>query len=340
MDQVALIGPRDGNSLKWHILFNEKNNQLIERTFYVYCETPEIEKFVERYRNRSNLIFIPESDLLSAKIWPNKWIYQQLLKLSVDKLRDSHDLSELFLFTDVDTIPFKKISDKDLFHNGEPVFYISTEHEAPVLSREFQPPINKVPLHQNYLEWHYAMSWTTWDLLGIQPENKISAIDACVLWSQRVMKKLKRPVEEISGLSWQESILNSLVKFFSSHRNHFIKQEGFREISFTARENLASDKTVLLNELISNCRLGFSEWQLYAHFMTFINKNSKSWIGQMGRHPKPHIGEFNTANSSNNDLKKILDSGAHPSFIYFYPGIDSAGEVLENYCCSKNSSTL
>ena len=332
MDQVALVGPRDGNSLKWHIQFSEKNNPLIERTFYIHCETDEVRKHISELPSSEKVIFIPESKLLNPEVCQNKWIYQQLLKLSVDNLRESHNLSELFLFTDVDTIPFREIEEKDFFHEGEPIFYVTTEHEQPVLGRKFQAPEKPVALNQAYIDWHYGMSWTTWDLLGIKPQSRVSAIDACVLWSQRILRKLKRHLEDQSGLPWQEAILNSLVKFFCLHRKHFVKNEGFREVSFSSQITVAKENIVPIEELLQRGRLGFSEWQLYAHFVSFVNDNKKMWLGQMGRHPKPHVGEFNTQLSSKDELRNILNKQTHSAFIYFYPGLDEMAEVLEDYC--------
>lgn len=332
MDQVALVGPRDGNSLKWHIHFSRKNNSLISRTFYIHCETDEVLESISKLDAPDNVFFIPESKVLDASVCQNKWIYQQLLKLSVDKLRESHDLTEQFLFTDVDTIPFRKVEKKDFFHEGDPIFYITTEHEQPVLGRSFQPPEKAVALNQAYIDWHYGMSWTTWDLLGIKPEYRVSAIDACVLWSQRVLRKLKRHLEEQSGLPWEEAILNSLVKFYCLHRKHFVKNEGFREVSFSSQISVSKEDIVPLEELLQRGRLGFSEWQLYAHFVSYINDNKKMWLGHMGRHPKPHVGEFNTAVSTEEELRTILDNQAHSAFIYFYPGLDHMADVLEDYC--------
>ena len=331
MDQVALIGPNDGDSLKWHIKFNEKNNALVERTFYVHCETEKVLELTAQFKDKENLIFIPESEIVNPSICQNKWIYQQLIKLSTDKLRDSHNLSEIFLFTDVDTIPFRKIEEKDFFHEGEPIFYISSEHEAPVLSRKFQVPEKKITQNQSFLNWHYGMSWTSWDLLGIKPECRVSAIDACVLWSQRTLRKLKRHIENRFDLPWEEAILNSLLKFFCAHRKHFVMKEGFREVSFSAQTVVSKEQTVPLEQLIQNGRLGFSEWQLYAHFVAFVNKNKNLWIGQMGNHPKPHIGEFNTAVSKENELRTLLQKGYHPAFIYFYPGLTGMDSVLQDY---------
>lgn len=71
---------------------------------------------------------------------------------------------------------------------------------------------------------------------------------------------------------------------------------------------------------------------LYAHFVTFVNKNKNIWLGQMGTHPKPNVGEFNTDLSKESDLRKILESGSHPAFIYFYPGLKGMDEVLKDYC--------
>ena len=75
-------------------------------------------------------------------------------------------------------------------------FIFLQKHEAPVLSRAFQVPEKKVTHDQLFVDWHYGMSWTTWDLLGIKPEHRVSAIDACVLWNQRILRKLKRHIED------------------------------------------------------------------------------------------------------------------------------------------------
>ena len=181
MDQVTLIGPEDFDALGWHVKANDKYNSWCTRSFYIYAETPASKEYIEKYSSRDDLVFIAESELVDPEIFPNKWIYQQLLKLAVDKLRDTHGLSELFLFTDVDTIPTKEITEDLFIRHEKPLYYLSSNHSKCILSDTFVLPEDPVILDKGYQAWHYAMTKSTEDLLGIKAPSTISAIDACTI---------------------------------------------------------------------------------------------------------------------------------------------------------------
>ena len=327
MDQVALIGPNDGKSLKYHVEASRKYNTLIQRTFYICAETPEISQLVQKI-NSENVIFIPESTLLSPQICSNKWIYQQLLKLSVDQLRNSHNLSELFLFTDVDTIAIRDVKEDLFFRDGQPIYYMRSRHAKPILCKEYQETDEALPVQQNYLDWHYAMTYSTLDLLNLKNKPELSAIDACVIWSQKTLRRLKRHIEKVNGLPWQHAIVNKWIQFLCKHQAYFQQESGFRNISFSQRK---TDKVLSVEYLHSNIRLGFSEWQLYTYFNSYIEKSDKRWLGLMGKANGPHVAEFNEAASNQEVLKEVLNSKTPPSFLYFYPAIQKSEKLLNEY---------
>lgn len=327
MDQITLIGPNDGQSLKFHIRATKKNNHLVERSFYIYAETDEIYKLVKSHKSE-DIIFIPESTLLTPDICSNKWIYQQLLKLSVDQLRNSHNLSELFLFTDVDTIAIKPIKKDLFFRDGMPIYYTKSRHSKPVLCKEFQSVQEKTIENQQYLNWHYAMTWSTTHLLGLQDISELAAIDACVIWSQKTLRRLKRHIEKINSLPWQHAIIKSWHLFLCNHQQNFIQESGFRDIAFShePQENIIS-----LETLQKKIRLGFSEWQLYTYFNTYIEKSNKRWLGLMGNSNAPHVAEFNENALNQLQLSSILNSQNSTPFLYFYPSINDSEKLLAEY---------
>lgn len=328
MDQITLIGPNDGKSLKFHIESTRIYNHLVDRTFYIYAETPEVSRIINTFHDSPNINFVAESDLVHPEICSNKWIYQQLLKLSVDQLRNSHNLSELFLFTDVDTIAIRDIKEDLFFRDGQPMYYMRSRHQKPVLCKEYQAVEEAIPEPSNYLEWHYAMTWSTLNLLGLQNASELAAIDACVIWSQKTLRRLKRHVEKLSQLPWQHAILNSWLQFLCGHQAHFHQETGFRDIAFSQQ----TPKEILsLEHLQSKIRLGFSEWQLYAYFNTYIEKSDKRWLGLMGNAKGPHVGEFNEIVSKQNVLTSVLKAEDPTPFLYFYPSIHESEKLLMDY---------
>ena len=327
MDQVTLIGPNDTQSLKLHIAATHKNNHLVERTFYIYAETSELQKLIESHKYE-DIIFIPESTLLDSSICRNKWIYQQLLKLSVDQLRSSHNLSELFLFTDVDTIAVKSIKEDLFFRDGLPIYYTKSRHSNPILCKDFQTAKQENIETQQYLNWHYAMTWSTTQLLGIQKVSELAAIDACVIWSQKTLKRLKRHIEKTNSLPWQHAILKLWNLFLCHHQQHFIQESGFREIAFS---NEPQEDIIALETLQKKIRLGFSEWQLYTYFNTYIEKSDKRWLGLMGNANAPHVAEFNENALNQQQLSEILKAQDSTPFLYFYPSIDQSEKTLFDY---------
>ncbi|MCM8532726.1 MAG: hypothetical protein NE330_16280 [Lentisphaeraceae bacterium] len=331
MDQVTLIGPEDFNALDWHIKANDKYNSLSERTFYIYAETGAGKEYISKFYNRDDLIFIPESSLVDPEIFPNKWIYQQLLKLSVDSLRDEHNLTELFLFTDVDTIPIKEITKGLFIRHDKPLYYLSTTHSKCILTDTFVPPEDPLVLQKPYLAWHYAMTKSTEDILGIKAPTTVSAIDACTLWSQKTLKRLKRHIEKVHDLPWPQAILKCFIHFAIDHQKLFQKRDGFRSIEFCPDLPTERPATVGLNDLLHNLRLGFSEWQLYAHFHTFVDPKPNRWLGLLGKTPAPHVSEFNTETLDTEILDNLLQQEHRPSFLYFYPNVKGAEETLKKY---------
>lgn len=327
MDQIALIGPNDGKSLKFHIESTCKYNATVERTFYIYAETPEVKEIIQAHKH-PNVIYIPESSLLSPEVCRNKWIYQQLLKLSVDQLRNSHNLSELFLFTDVDTIAIRPINDDLFFRDGLPIYFMRSRHKSPILCKEYQPVTEETQEPKQFLEWHYAMTWSTTKLLGLSNLSELAAIDACVIWSQKTLRRLKRHIEKINHLPWHHAIINKWHLFLCQHQQHFLQESGFRDIAFSSSQQ---DNVIDLETLQTKIRLGFSEWQLYAYFNTYIDQSNKRWLGLMGNANGPHVAEFNENSLYQEDLKKLLDSPNPPPFLYFYPAINKSKSLLCDY---------
>ena len=329
MDQVTLIGPEDGDSLKFHMECTRRFNPLVQRTFYIYAECPAVITVVKQCESQSCL-FIPESVLLDPKICANKWIYQQLLKLSVDQLHDSHQLSELFLFTDVDTLAMREIKEELLFRDGDPIHYMRSSHTAPILCREYVAA-NAPETHSPFLDWHYAMSSTVKQLLGLKEADHLSAINACVVWSQRALRRLKRHIEQGTQLPWQEAIINTWLQFLCAHQRQFMRSTGFRDIEFKRSAETAFKDVISLAELQKNVRLGFSEWQLYSYFTSYFGKSSKRWLGLLGKAPGPCVSEFNTAASDSAQLQIILDQQGATPFLYFYPNLKGCEQVISNY---------
>jgi len=329
MDQVTLIGPEDAGSLRFHMECTKRFNPLVERTFYIYAECPAVIEAIKKCEGEKCL-FIPESELLTPKVCANKWIYQQLLKLSVDSLHGTHNLSELFLFTDVDTLALREVKEELLFRDGDPIHYMRSSHVAPVLCRDYVaagPVEEKTP----FADWHYTMTCSVKELLGLKDAEHLSAVNACVVWSQRTMRRLKRYIEQINQLPWQEAIVNTWIRFLCKHQKNFFRSAGFRDIEFNSSCEVDLQHVIGIEELQSHVRLGFSEWQLYSYYITHFEKASKRWLGLLGKEAGPCVAEFNTVASDKALLQKILEKQSATPFLYFYPNLQGCEEVLSNY---------
>ncbi|NQZ56311.1 MAG: hypothetical protein HRT88_02415 [Lentisphaeraceae bacterium] len=330
MDQVTLIGPQDSDSLAFHIECTRRFNTLVKRTLYIYAECPQVVAAV-RTNQSENCVFIAESELVDPQICGNKWIYQQLLKMSVDSLHASHQLSENFLFTDVDTLALQPIKEDLFFRDSQPVYYMQTQHKRPVLCKEYIGADNERIEASDYLDWHFAMTQTVRQLLHLPEVENISSIDACVIWNQRTLRRLKRHIEICSALPWQEAVVNTWVQFLCNYQKNFFRDTGFRNIAFSLRYQAQLGEVIPLGELQENVRLGFSEWQLYSYFNTYLEKSNKRWLGLLGKTPGPHVAEFNNTVSSQQFLKEILEKGSSAPFLYFYPGIKGNEETLRDF---------
>ena len=330
MDQVTLVGPQDSASLPFHIECTRRFNSQVERTLYIYAECPQVREAVKANQSEGCL-FIPELELLDPRVCRNKWIYQQLLKMSVDKLHESYGLSENFLFTDVDTLALQPIKEDLFFRDGEPLYYMHTQHKTPTLCKEYVAAQNEAQESADFIDWNFAMTETVRQLLHLPEVENISAIDACVVWSQRTLRRMKRHIEKCQGLPWQEAVVNIWTQFLCIHQKNFFRNAGFRDIAFSLRHQAEMNDVISLEELHSKVRLGFSEWQLYSYFNTYLEKSNKRWLGLLGKTPGPHVAEFNNTVSSQDLLKTILEKGSSTPFLYFYPGIQGNEKTIRNF---------
>jgi hypothetical protein len=336
LDQVTLVGPNDFESMKLHIMATYLHAVFIKRTFYVYADIPTANDIILQLKHElpanalENVVFINENDVLSPHICSNKWIYQQLLKLSVDKLRKSHELSESFLFTDVDTLCLRETVLTDFQQDGKFIFFVASDNDQPILADNFSslPNVHKTRSAE-YNDWFWSMSWTTYQLLGITEAPHVCAIDACVIWSQRVMKKLKKHIEDRFSMPWYEAIVQQYCNFLLNFKNNFFyDNKGTRHISMSlqGKQNPLTSDVPGFNELYHQLRLGFSEWQLYTHYMTMLEKSAYK-IGLLGSSRHPLVAEYNCQLTDWALLEEILESTKNkqakfPNFIYFYPNIN------------------
>lgn len=352
MDQVTLVGPNDLSALKLHRLATLLNNRTVDRTFYIHPDTPAATAALTQLRAElgdeplRQAVFLKEDTLLSPALCANKWIYQQLLKLSVDQLRDSHGLSEMFLFTDVDTLCLRDTPLDRLQERGKFVFHVASDNLEPVLAKDFSAaPLAHAPRPQTETDWFWAMSWTAHQLLGLTDAPRLGAIDACVVWSQKTLRKLKRDIETRFQLPWHQAALGQFVAFILKFQRHFRRDDAFRDISFTLRRPPDDTRILGFDELYHQLRLGFSEWQLYTYFL-YTQATHPYHIGLLGPASNPLVGEFNTASAPQHLLDDILARPeSFPNFIYFYPNITHAShakieaQLLMRLACFENAKS-
>jgi hypothetical protein len=336
MDQVTLIAESDLESLQYHLYFTRKNLPFIRRTFYII---PSKNDLAARARSavtacagvrEDQIVFVPEDEILPSSVCKNKWIYQQLIKLSVYKLRPRYGLSEPFLFTDIDTLCLRPLSATDLKHNGKGLFWLAHyEKKEDRFDSSFEDVarLKDLPhIDRDTVSWLMGFSWTALFLLGIKEMPAVSAVNACVIWYSTILEGLVAVIEKRFGRPFHESILEAFKQFIAEHKKYFYEYAGYRKIvmSYYGGEGLTKcdhDEQYYFEHL----RLGFSEWQLYTLFLSVLRQQPYALHFQMpGRNA--FIAEFNSDVQNIEILKAAVNNadrgGKECHFINFYPKID------------------
>jgi hypothetical protein len=236
----------------------------------------------------------------------------------------------MFFFTDVDTLCMTETTDRDFRQNGDRyVFFVASDHTSPVLADRFVPASDARPRDSTFLDWFYAMNWCVFQLLGLKDPPFYGAIDACVIWSQKILKKLKRCIEQRYGMPWNDAVVCQFAAFILQHRECLVRvPDPFRSVAFRRDKigNPASSENPGFDELYHSLRLGFSEWQLYAYFLSTLDTIPYR-AGMLGPAKNPIVAEYNRSNSGRGvPLPEILLSfrkgeKRFPNFMYWYPGV-------------------
>ncbi|MBN1493571.1 MAG: hypothetical protein JW938_05430, partial [Candidatus Omnitrophica bacterium] len=333
MDQITLISSDDIESLPYHIRFTACNLPFIARTLYVIPNDMTVRDRVrsiieDRTRaERSRIVVIDEESIVPSSVCENKWIYQQLVKLAISTLRESHRLSEPFLFTDIDTICVRRVAEGDLIREGKYVFWIAHYgHEPAYFDTTFKrtTTLKRLPaIDGNTASWLMSFSWCAQALLGLKELPAVSAVNACVLWSSTVLTGLRYMVEKRFGKPFNECVLDSFRAFIKEHNDHFYEYKGYRRIvmSYYGGEGLV--KGDYDDEYyFRNVRLGFSEWQLYTLFLSMLQRHPYVFHFQPP-HTNEFIAEFNAEVQNIEILQAAIASaeqgGRRCHFINFYP---------------------
>jgi hypothetical protein len=133
------------------------------------------------------------------------WLYQQILKLSADKLVNTDD----YLIMDADTVLTSPICfEKD----DNIIFDCSTEKHLP------------------YYEMYQR-------LIGVKPESKVSFVAHHMLINNKILSEMKNCIEMASRMNWYKAIMDELDRKeisgfseFETYGNYFFKTNANRMI--------------------------------------------------------------------------------------------------------------
>jgi len=172
-------------SLLDNVISSLKNlKQTVNKIFIVSQENDEIISFCKK----NNLVFIEEKSLLGYgkekidyqvnKIDRSGWIFQQLLKLSGDKIVEKED----YLVLDSDTVLTATNSFVD---NNRFVFY------------------------QNK-EWHQPYFESFKKIFGYTTKNKLSFTSHMMIFNKKLLSEMKQEMEKRWGKSWDQVYLMTI----------------------------------------------------------------------------------------------------------------------------------
>ena len=158
--------------------------QKINKIYIISNEGEDIINFC----SKNNCIFINESKVLGYKkdsikyrvngIDRSGWIYQQLLKLSGDKITEK----ENYLVVDSDTV---FVSKNSFIENKRFIFF------------------------QNK-EWHENYFTTFKKLFGYNTKNNLSFTSHMMIFNKQFLKEIKEELEKIHCIKWDTAYLNTI----------------------------------------------------------------------------------------------------------------------------------
>ena len=191
----------------------------VNNFFIIGKEDKKIEKIISKFQ----CTFIDENEIVPLKnteidfsyngIDRSKWIYQQLIKLSTDKLTGSKHVFTI----DADTL----LTSPQIFHkNGKTLF-----------------------LHSD--EFHFPYFIHLEKLLKFIPELELSFVAHQMIMDKERLSEMKQKIEKIQEQNWIHAIISLLNKSFKSPFSEFetyghwmfnnYPDEVFREYWFNKR---------------------------------------------------------------------------------------------------------
>jgi hypothetical protein len=200
IDIVIPTIPKNFDTINNCIDYAKKNlNHKVNKIYIISPETEEIKKFCEA----SNFIFVDENTLLGYKskdinyqyknINRSGWIFQQLLKLSADKITEKDN----FLVVDSDTMLINKHT------------FITKE--------------GKFVLFQSS-EWHEEYMETFKKIFNESPISKLSLISHMMIFNKKMLNDFKSEIESKNNKKWDELILSLInpndISYFSEYESY------------------------------------------------------------------------------------------------------------------------
>jgi hypothetical protein len=178
IDVLIPTATKDLPLLKDVVVSLKNINHPLNKIYIVSPETEELKRFCQE----NSLVFVNELDVLPYDKGQieyrvkgqdrSGWIYQQLLKLSGDKIVEQ----ENYFVLDADTLLINNIN---LIENGRFVFF------------------------QNK-EWNEPYFATFKKLFGYPTTNKLSFTSHMMIFNKKMLQEMKNEIEEKHGQNWDK----------------------------------------------------------------------------------------------------------------------------------------
>jgi len=159
----------------------------------IYVISPVSDEIIN-FCNKNNLIHTEASELLGLRkrdikytvdgVDRSGWLFQQLLKLSADKLTESED----YLVIDSDTI---FVNDNCFIQNGKYLFFSSEE-------------------------WHQPYFDTFYNIFGYNAPTKLSLTSHMMIFNHKKLKEMKAELESRHNKAWYEVYISTTSAYEQS----------------------------------------------------------------------------------------------------------------------------
>jgi hypothetical protein len=191
--EIDIVIPTISKDFETLVLLIESLKYLKHSVKNIYIISPANEKIVD-FCKKNNLIYTRASELLGFDkkdikytvdgVDRSGWLFQQLLKLSADKLTESPD----YLVIDSDTI---FVNDNCFIENDKYLFFTSEE-------------------------WHQPYFDTFYNIFGYKAPTKLSLTSHMMIFNHEKLREMKDELEKKHNAKWYEVYMSTISLYEQS----------------------------------------------------------------------------------------------------------------------------